>query len=197
MISLEERDKILEVFRESKQYFEEVIVNLPKDIHQAINRIMKYYSKQLDESPKQISKSMNWQKRIGLEGWEVFFCPETDNYRFVIENIEPQEVIYDVGAGDLRLDLVLSQRCKKVYAVEINPMIIGKSIELIGYDMPKNLISICADALKFPLPKDVTTIVVLVRHLIHPLPEEWYEKRIISNDNYQPLYILEDKVKGS
>jgi len=188
MMTIEERDDILREFREGKAFYTELKSQMPKYIQEALNRIEEFYDDQLDNLDySDVDECVEWQVLMGLEGWEVFFCPEVHNYKFVINNIRGHEIVFDACAGDLRLDLLLSQLCKKVYAVEINPKIIGKSIELIGYDMPPNLITICSDILKIPLPSDVTTIVLLHRHFIHKLPKEWWEKKIITNNHYSPL----------
>lgn len=190
-----ERDAILKDFREGEKYFEKVQNKLPFEIQLAIRRLEKHHKEEVLKSPTltTLKKCEKFQEDRGMLGWEIFFCPETYNYPFVIENIRPFDVVYDACAGDLRLDLVLSQKCSKVYAVEIDPRIIGKAIEIIGFDMPSNLIPICTDALEFPLPPDVTTIVILHRHLLRPLPEYWKKYRMISNANFDEPIKLKEK----
>lgn len=65
-------------------------------------------------------------------------------------------VVLDIGAGDLRLSLQIAMRAKMVYAVEVNPKVLGPALEKIGWDQPRNLVAICANALDIPFPKDIT-----------------------------------------
>jgi len=95
--------------------------------------------------------------------------------------VSSDDVVYDACAGALFLSLRLSQKCRKVYAVEINPNVLGWALETIGFDMPTNLIAICGDALKMPLPPDVTKIILLHIHLEKPLPQSWRSKPIITS----------------
>lgn len=46
-----------------------------------------------------------------------------------------------------------------VYAVEVNPKVLGPALEKIGWDQPRNLVAICANALDIPFPKDITIAV--------------------------------------
>jgi len=106
--------------------------------------------------------------RHGLTDWEGWFSPYDDGtYDQVLQNIGENDVILDIGAGDLRLALRMAERAKKVYAVEVNPKVIGPALEAIGWDLPRNLIVICANALDITFPSDVTVAVLLMRHCQH------------------------------
>ncbi|GAI85779.1 unnamed protein product, partial [marine sediment metagenome] len=42
-------------------------------------------------------------------------------YKKVLKNIKKEDVVLDIGAGDLRLSLQIAMRVKMVYAIEVNP----------------------------------------------------------------------------
>ena len=115
----------------------------------------------------------------GLRAWEPVFVPEEWFYDEVLKHLEEKDVVFDVGAGDLRFDLIMSQHVKKVYAVEVNPITLAYALKTIGYKLPRNLIPICANALDLPLPEDVTTITILMIHRTWDIPYEWRKKKII------------------
>lgn len=84
-------------------------------------------------------------------------------YQAVLERLSPQDVVLDIGAGDLRCSRQMALLAKKVYAVEINDGVLKQG--LTSRDpLPKNLIPIHADARTFDFPTDVTVGVLLIRH---------------------------------
>lgn len=113
------------------------------------------------EDPEQFE---SWLNRQSLFGFEYKSTPDVEFYPFVLENLEPDDVVLDLGAGDLRLDILMAERVKKVYAVEVNPILVGRALQVIGYDLPRNLIVICANLFDIETPKDVTVVVILMRH---------------------------------
>lgn len=97
--------------------------------------------------------------------WEALWAPyAVEDYQSVIDQIEPWDVVLDIGAGDLRLAVQLARIARKVYAIERNPQIIAQA-DQSGW--PGNLKVICADALAYPFPNDVTVGVLLMRHCTH------------------------------
>lgn len=106
--------------------------------------------------------------RHRLTDWEGWFSPYDHRaYSAVLDHVAPDDVVLDIGAGDLRLALRLAQRAQEVYAVEVNPLVVGRALEIIGLDLPRNLRVICANALDLPIPADVTVAVLLMRHCPH------------------------------
>lgn len=106
--------------------------------------------------------------RHGLSDWEGWFSPyDEETYERVLNAIGGEDVVLDIGAGDLRLALRLAGRAKRVYAVEVNPKVVGPALEAIGWDLPRNLVVICANALDIPFPSEVTVAVLLMRHCQH------------------------------
>lgn len=118
---------------------------------------------------QQFADKHNFQ---GNEGW---FLPEDKEYEIVLKRISKADVILDIGAGNLALDVILAERCKKVYAVECNPFILSKALNTIGYALPRNLIVICANGLDIPIPSDVNTLVMLLRHFSQDLPGKYLD----------------------
>lgn len=99
---------------------------------------------------------IDWESR-----WAVY---AEEDYQFVIDRIGSQDVVLDIGAGDLQLARRLASIVKKVYAIERNPQILAQSDRSRGFS---NLKVICADALTYPFPNDVTVGVLLMRHCAH------------------------------
>ena len=103
-----------------------------------------------------------------LADWEGWFSPyDEETYSTVLGHIVPEDVVLEIGAGDLRLALRMAERARKVYAVEVNPLVVGPALGIIGLRLPRNLHVVCANALDFPIPSGVTTAVLLMRHCQH------------------------------
>jgi hypothetical protein len=92
--------------------------------------------------------------------WEAIHAPyDQSTYQAVLDQLGSQEVVLDIGAGDLRLARQMAMIARTVYAVEINAFV------MIQRDpLPANLIPICADARALVFPSDLTTGVLLMRH---------------------------------
>jgi SAM-dependent methyltransferase len=106
--------------------------------------------------------------RHGLKDWEGWFSPYDDEvYDAVLSHVTREDVVLDIGAGDLRLALRLTERAQKVYAVEVNPLVVARALDTIGLDLPRNLHVICGNALDLRIPADVTIAVLLMRHCQH------------------------------
>ncbi len=104
----------------------------------------------------------------GLSPWEVWYAPYAPSvYAFVLEHLKPEDVVLDIGAGDFRLAVAAARRVRKVYAVEVHPTLVADFLHRMGAGLPPNLQVICANALDFPFPHDVTTGILLVRHSEH------------------------------
>jgi hypothetical protein len=96
--------------------------------------------------------------------WEAMFAPyDPDTYQAVLVQLRPEDVILDIGAGDLRLSRRMAQIVRKVYAVEINPQVLEQS-KTSSDLLPVNLIPLCADARMLDFPSDITAGVLLMRH---------------------------------
>jgi len=103
-----------------------------------------------------------------LADWEGWFSPYDDEtYSAVLDHVTEEDVVLEIGAGDLRLALRLAHRARRVYAVEVNPLVIGPALDIIGMHLPRNLHVVCANALDFPVPPGVSVAVLLMRHCQH------------------------------
>lgn len=106
--------------------------------------------------------------RHGLSDWEGWFSPYDDEtYSLVLQNVEKSDIVLDFGAGDLRLALRMAEKVRRVYAVEVNPVVLGAALGEIGFDLPRNLHVICANALDIAIPTGTTVAVLLMRHCQH------------------------------
>jgi len=96
--------------------------------------------------------------------WEALYAPyDQPTYQAVLDQIAEQDVILDIGAGDLRLARQMAVIARKVYAVEINSELLEQA-STSDVLLPDNLISIRADARMMEFPTDITTGVLLMRH---------------------------------
>ncbi len=95
-----------------------------------------------------------------LERWEALWAPyDEPTYRLVLDYVRPDDVVLDIGAGDLRLTRRVAAVAQRVYALERDPAVLARSGR-----RPANLIVSCADALTTAFPSDVTTAILLMRH---------------------------------
>ena len=107
-------------------------------------------------------------RRHDLGDWEGWFSPYDDGvYDAVLSHMAREDVVLEIGAGDLRLALRMAERVQKVYAVEVNPLLVAQALETIGLDLPRHLHVICSNALDLHVPSDVTVAVLLMRHCQH------------------------------
>ncbi len=106
--------------------------------------------------------------RHGLSDWESWYSSyDEETYQTVVDTARADDVVIDLGAGDLRLALRLSARVRRVYAIEVNPLLVAHSLGELGWDLPRNLHVLCANALDVTIPCDVTLGVLLMRHCQH------------------------------
>jgi hypothetical protein len=99
--------------------------------------------------------------------WELRWAPyDTGTYQAIVEQLLPDDVVLDIGTGDLRLARKMAGIAHKVYGMEINPKVLAQGLR---HDdpLPDNLIAINADALLDDFPPDVTIGVLLMRHCTH------------------------------
>jgi SAM-dependent methyltransferase len=101
---------------------------------------------------------------LSASEWEALYAPyDQGTYQTVLDQLRPDDVILDIGAGDLRLARRMAQMVRKVYAVEINPQVLDRA-QVLFEPLPGSLIPICADARTLDFPSDVTAGVLLMRH---------------------------------
>jgi hypothetical protein len=92
--------------------------------------------------------------------WEAMHAPyDPRTYQAVLDRLGREDVVLDIGAGDLRLARQMAGIVRKVYAVEIDAAVLRQADE-----PPANLTAVCGDARAIEFPCDVTTGVLLMRH---------------------------------
>jgi hypothetical protein len=112
--------------------------------------------------------------------WERWWAPyDEPTYQAVLDHIQPDDVVLEIGAGDLRLAYRLARQARLVYAIEINSALasidpryqpvdnfqeIGQSN---GQAQVNNLRLVWADAYQQPFPSGITVGVLLMRHCRH------------------------------
>ncbi|GAB4487154.1 MAG: hypothetical protein Fur0016_18390 [Anaerolineales bacterium] len=98
--------------------------------------------------------------------WEHMHAPyDSQTYQAALIHIHPNDVVLDIGAGDLRFARQVAAIATKVIAIEINPTLLDRAMH--AGPMPANLITICADAQTWDFPPGITTGVLLMRHCLH------------------------------
>jgi hypothetical protein len=104
--------------------------------------------------------------------WERLWAPyDEPTYQAVLAQIEPEDIVLEIGAGDLRLAYQLARRARLVYAIEISRSLatiapaIPSPDNLQTYGRPSGRVQlILADAYRHPFPQGITVGVLLMRH---------------------------------
>lgn len=95
--------------------------------------------------------------------WESRWAPyDADTYALALNFLRPEDVVLDIGAGDLRFARLAAKCVKRVIAVERNPEILFRTRR--NTEEHGRIQMICADALTLQFPCGVTVGVLLMRH---------------------------------
>ncbi len=98
-----------------------------------------------------------------MEEWEACWAPyDESTYQTVLNFVQPDDLVLDIGAGDLRLTRRIAAIARKVFAIEMQPRLLA-----VQAPLPDNLRVICADARFIPWPAEITLGVLLMRHCTH------------------------------
>ncbi|MDX1412771.1 MAG: rRNA adenine N-6-methyltransferase family protein [Candidatus Promineifilaceae bacterium] len=93
--------------------------------------------------------------------WEWMWAPYDElTYAAVLDNISPDDIVLEIGAGDCRLAREIAHISRKVYAIEWNRNLLERSSQ----ELPPNCHVILGDARAVTFPHDVTAAVLLMRH---------------------------------
>ena len=99
--------------------------------------------------------------------WELMFAPyDLSTYQAALHLLRPEDIVLDIGAGDLDFSRQMAKIASTVYAVEINDSVLEQGL-LSREPLPDHLIAIHADACAFDFPIDITVGVLLMRHCSH------------------------------
>jgi len=97
-----------------------------------------------------------------LDPWEARWAPYDDKtYQAALSYVQSDDVVLDIGAGDLRLARRMALTAKQVFAIEMQPNLLDVR------PLPDNLTVICGDARNVSWPADITLGVLLMRHCTH------------------------------
>lgn len=98
---------------------------------------------------------------LSAADWESLFAPYDDaTYAAALAALQPDDIVLDIGAGDLRFTRRVAERVTRVIAIE-------RQAELLRGEVPQNLDAICADARTIEFPKNITAALLLMRHCRH------------------------------
>jgi hypothetical protein len=100
--------------------------------------------------------------------WEALWAPyDQPTYQAVVDKLAPNDIILEIGAGDLRLSKQMAKLTRTVYAIEIQELPLNQAFNSMYEHLPGNLIVIHGDACSLPFPSGITIGVLLMRHCIH------------------------------
>lgn len=100
--------------------------------------------------------------------WESLWAPyDQPTYQAVLAQLVPEDVVLEIGAGDLRLARLMAEAVRRVYAIEIQADLVEQALTSAGEPLPANLAIIKGDACSLPFPSDIITAVLLMRHCTH------------------------------
>lgn len=98
-----------------------------------------------------------------LDPWEVRWAPHDEpTYQAVLSYLRPDDIVLDIGAGDLRLARRMASLAQHVFAIEMQSTLADQE-----GPWPDNLTVIYADARSVPWPTGITLGVLLMRHCTH------------------------------
>lgn len=97
--------------------------------------------------------------------WEAMWSPYDEAiYQTVLDHINHDDIVLDIGAGDLRLACRMAEKCVRVYAIEIQEVFKNSLDKDKENSLPENLLVTYNDARSTPFPDDVSTGIILMRH---------------------------------
>lgn len=95
------------------------------------------------------------------EAWEAAWAPyDAATYQAALAFLRPEDVVLDIGAGDLRFARRAAARARRVIAIE-------QRGNLLSGSRPPNLQVIHGDARRVEFPRGITVGVLLMRHCRH------------------------------
>jgi hypothetical protein len=100
--------------------------------------------------------------------WEMLWAPyDQPTYQAVLELLTPDDIVLEIGAGDLRLAIQIAKVTQKVFAIEIQKPLLDRAINSASEPLPSNLTILSGDACSLPFPSGIKTGVLLMRHCTH------------------------------
>jgi hypothetical protein len=99
------------------------------------------------------SSDASWEAK-----WSTY---DPGTYQSVLNWIRNDDVVLEIGAGDLRLARQVAQIARSVIAIEIQSELVQKAQEM---ELPHNLSLVQGDARNLPFPPGVSVAILLMRH---------------------------------
>jgi hypothetical protein len=100
--------------------------------------------------------------------WETMWSYyDEPTYCQVLSLINHDDIVLEIGAGDLRLARRIAQKCQRIYAIELQYNVLKSASDGGRSTLLDNLYVVCGDAIQLPFPADVSTSVLLMRHCNH------------------------------
>lgn len=94
---------------------------------------------------------------------ETWWAPYDEaTYQAALAYLRPSDVVFDIGAGDLRFARRAALRTRQVIAIENNAELLARA-----HRPNRRLTVVCGDALNTPVPPGVSVAVLLMRHCTH------------------------------
>ncbi len=99
-----------------------------------------------------------------LNPWEARWARYDEaTYQTALSYVRPNDVVLDIGAGDLHLARQMAAIARRVIAIELQPDLPTRQ----KAPLPNNLTLLRADARQIPWPEGITLGVLLMRHCTH------------------------------
>ena len=136
-------------------------------------------------SPEELHAFLTFLGTNDVTEAEAYFCPEEWHYPFVLDHVNETDIIWDIGAGDCRLDLLLAQKVKHVYAIEIVPDHLIRALKILNLAKPPNLTLIWGNGFTLPIPAEVTKVICLMIHREHEFHTSIAGKELIVADEQE------------
>ncbi len=100
--------------------------------------------------------------------WELMWAPyDQKTYQSVLDLIEADDIVLEIGAGDLRLAVQIAKIARNVTAIEIHRELLAQALSDLSVNIPANLSILFGDARSLQFPQDITIGVLLMRHCTH------------------------------
>jgi hypothetical protein len=107
-------------------------------------------------------------KAVDDAAWEALWAPyDQPTYQAVLDVLTSDDIVLEIGAGDLRLAIQMANLSHKVYAIEIQELLLDRALNSVEKSLPGNLVIFHGDACSLPFPSGLTTGVLLMRHCTH------------------------------
>jgi hypothetical protein len=100
--------------------------------------------------------------------WELMWAPyDQKTYQSVLDHIKADDIVLEIGAGDLRLAVQIAKIAHHVTAIEIHRELLERALSNHSANFPANLTILLGDAQLIPFPPDISVGVLLMRHCTH------------------------------